>query len=189
MKKLMLMVVVTLLPALKIIAQNDYNTDNGFISFFSEAPVADVDAKNKKVKAELSTATNELIFTLAMSDFEFENKKMGRDAEKKYLETKKYPQAGFRGKINGSISYDKPGSYPIEATGKLKIHGVEKEVREKGTVIVGKGQIKLLSEFHVALKDYNIETPSILGQEMTKDDILVKVEATLSKQPKQVSRK
>jgi hypothetical protein len=189
MKKFMLMVMVTLVPMLKITAQNDYSTDKGFISFFSEAPVADVDAKNKKVKAELNTTTHELIFTLAMSDFQFENKKMGRDAEKKYLETEKYPQAGFKGKINGSINYDKPGSYPVEARGKLKIHGVEKEVSEKGTVIVEQGHIKLRSEFHVALKDYNIETPSILGQEMTKDDILVKVEITLSKQSKQASRK
>jgi len=78
----------------------------------------------------------------------------------------------------------------VTAAGKLKIHGVEKDVTEKGTVTVVKGgQVKLMSEFHVALADYSIETPQILGQEMTEDNVLVKIEATLTKGPKDVASK
>lgn len=107
---------------------------------------------------------------------------MGRDARKKYLEIDKYPKAGFKGKIQGKIDYDKPGSYKATATGKLKIHGVEKNISEAGTVTVGdKGQVKLQSEFGVTLADYKIETPQILGQEMTDDKVQIKVEVTLTK--------
>jgi len=179
---------VTLLLLTKTIAQ-DYKTSNGEISFFSEAPIANVDAKNNKVKAELDTKSDELTFKMAMADFKFKKNKMGKDAEKKYLETKKFPEASFVGKIDGSVDYKKPGSYPVTAKGKLKIHGVEKEVSEKGTITVSKGKIKLASAFKVLLKDYHIETPSILGKEMTSDNIAVKVNATLSEQGKQSAKK
>lgn len=114
-----------------------------------------------------------------MKEFQFDNKKMGRDAERKYIEINKYPKAGFTGKIIDKVDFDKPGSYEVRAKGKLTIHGVTKEITEKGTVIVSKGQIKLVSAFDVRLKDYNIDTPSILGYEMTDDAVKVKMEAKL----------
>lgn len=104
---------------------------------------------------------------------------MGRDARRSYIEIDKFPKAGFVGKIVGKVDPEKPGSYPVTATGKLKIHGTEREVNEKGTVTVQKGKINIRSEFAVALKDHNIETPKILGQEMTQDKVMVKIEATL----------
>ena len=42
-------------------------------------------------------------------------------------------------------------------------------------------QVKLKSEFNVILADYSIETPQILGLEMTEDKVLVKIDATLTK--------
>jgi polyisoprenoid-binding protein YceI len=182
MKKLIFIALLIQLPITGIVAQKNYITKKGYVSFFSQAPIADVDAQNKNVNVKLNTATNEVTVDMKMEDFEFKNRKMGRDAEKKYIETEKYPRAGFKGKINGKIDYDKPGTYPATATGKLKIHGEEKEVTEKGIVSVKKGKITLQSKFHVLLKDYNIETPEILGQKMTDDDVLVKFEATLSEE-------
>ncbi|MEO7992718.1 MAG: YceI family protein [Chryseolinea sp.] len=181
--KTLLIIVSTIFMVLPgVFAQSKYSTTAGFVSFFSKAPVADVDAQNKKVKVVLNTRDGELTFDIAMKDFEFKSKKMGRDARKKYLETEKYPKAGFKGKIEGKINYDKPGSYPVSAKGKLKIHGVEKDVNEKGTVVVAEGGgIKLQSEFSVTLADYKIETPKILGQEMTADKVLLKIEVKLTK--------
>jgi polyisoprenoid-binding protein YceI len=188
--KTLLIIVATISLALQgVVAQNKYTTTNGFVSFFAKAPVADVDAKNQKVKVEMN-ADGEVIFDMAMKDFEFKNGKMGRDAQKKYLETEKYPKAGFKGKIQGKVDYDKPGAYPVTAKGKLKIHGVEKDVTEKGTVTVAEGGgVKLQSEFSVALADYKIDTPKILGQEMTADKVLVKIDAKLSRGTKDVASK
>jgi polyisoprenoid-binding protein YceI len=170
--------------------QHKYSSSTGFISFFAKAPVANVDAQNKKVKVELNTSDGELSFDMAMKDFEFKNKKMGRDAEKKYLETKKYPKASFKGKIEGKVKYDKPGSYPVTAKGKLKIHGVEKTVSEKGIVVVMDDDVvKLQSEFSVMLADYKIETPKILGKEMTADKVLVKIDVKLLKDTRAIASK
>ena len=190
MKTLFIIVVTVLLPLQGVVAQNKYTSTKGYVSFFSKAPVADVDAQNEKVKVEMNTSDGEVIFDITMTDFQFKNEKMGRDARKKYLEIAKHPKAGFKGKIQGKIDYDKPGTYNVTATGKLKIHGVEKDVTEKGTVTVVKGgQVKLKSEFNVTLADYKIETPKILGQEMTEDKVLVKIEATLTKGSKDMASK
>jgi polyisoprenoid-binding protein YceI len=191
MKTLLIIIgTIILLPLQYVDAQNKYSSTTGFVSFFSEAPIANVDAKNEKVKVELNTSNGEVTFDMAMKDFEFESAKMGRDARKKYLETEKYQKAGFKGKLQGDIDYDKPGSYKATASGKLKIHGVEKDITEKGTVTVLKnGQVKLQSEFNVLLADYKIETPKILGQEMTQDNVQVKVEVTLAKDSKEVASK
>jgi polyisoprenoid-binding protein YceI len=189
MKALFIIVVTVLLPLL-VVAQNKYTSTKGYVSFYSKAPIADVDAQNEKVKVEMHTSESELIFDITMADFKFKSDKMGKDARKKYLEIDKYPKAGFKGKIQGKIDYDKPGIYNVTATGKLKIHGVEKNVTEKGTVtVVKEGQVKLKSEFNVALADYSIKTPQILGQEMTADKVLVKIEATLTKGSKDVASK
>jgi polyisoprenoid-binding protein YceI len=183
MKALLYIVIpMLLLQTNRIAAQNTYSTDKGVITFYAEAPVANVDARNEKVKAKFNPSTHELTFDANMADFQFKNSKMGRDAQTKYLETEKYPKASFKGKINSKINYDKPGTYPVTVAGTLKIHGTEKKVTEKGTVVIKEKQIALKSEFFVMLKDYNIETPKILGKEMTADKIKINVEAMVSEE-------
>ena len=164
------------------IAQKIYATNKGTASFFSKAPIADVDARNTKVRVRLNTGNQELTFDIKMADFQFKSAKMGRDARKNYIEIDQYPKASFRGKITTDINYTKPGTYPATATGKLEIHGTEKDVTEKGTVTVGKGKIRLASELNVQLKDYNIKTPKILGKEMTEEKVKVMIAATLEAQ-------
>ena len=182
--KTLFVITAILLPLQDIVAQNKYATNSGYVSFFSKGSVTDVDAQNKKLKVQM-TSEGEVTVDITMTDFQFKNQKMGRDARKKYLEIDKYPKAGFKGKIQDEIDYDKVGTYNATAIGKLKIHGVEREVMQKGTVTVGeKGQVKLYCEFSIALKDYAIEVPDILGVDMTDDRVLVKVEATLIKAPK-----
>jgi polyisoprenoid-binding protein YceI len=178
-KTFTMIMILTLFQLTRTEAQGTYTTNKGHVSFFANAPVADVDARSDKAKIALNTSTGELTVNADMTSFQFQNKKMGRDARGSYIETDKFPQASFAGKITGKVDYDKPGSYPVTATGKLKVHGTEREVNEKGTVNVQKGRISIQSQFNVALKDHNIETPKILGQEMTEDQVIVKVEATL----------
>ncbi len=173
---------VLLLSAHGTVAQHLYATEKGVISFFAEAPVADVDARNENVGVELNTSTHELTFNVKMADFVFSNRKMGRDADKKYLERERFPAASFKGKIQANIDYDKSGKYPATVTGTLKVHGKGKEITETGTISVQDNKITLQSVFNVALMDFGIETPQILGKEMTAGKVRVEVNATLSPQ-------
>ena len=189
MKASVLFVLVGWLSFVHAVAQETFTTSNASISFYSEAPVSDVDARNNKAKVSLNTSSSELLVNVVMDEFQFKNEKMGRDARRSYIEIDKYPKAGFRGKISGKINYDKPGTYEAVAKGKLNVHGVEKEVTQKGTVTVGDDKIILKSQFYVELNDFQIETPKILGKEMTQEKVLVKIEASLSPQVDAASKK
>ena len=84
--KTLLIIATTILLPLQGVAQNTYTSTKGYVSFFSKAPIADVDAKNEKVKVQMNTSDGEVTFDMTMTDFEFKSEKMGRDARKKYLE-------------------------------------------------------------------------------------------------------
>jgi polyisoprenoid-binding protein YceI len=181
MKTLLSVVVITLLFSTGY-AQDKVVTDKGHISFFAKAPIADVDARNERVKMELNTKNGELAINMTMSDFQFKSQKMENDARTKYLETGKFTKASFNGRVEGDINYKKTGSYNVVAVGKINIHGVEKDLKEKGTVTVDdNGQVKVQSNFRLALKDFNIDTPEILGKKMTEEAVMVTVSATLAK--------
>jgi len=164
----------------ELISQNTISTETGRITFFSKAPVADVDAVNQKVKVTLNTKSGELLISMNMGDFQFKSEKMEKDAEKKYLETAKFTKASFKGKLQGDINYRKAGSYNAVANGKLNIHGVERAFTRKGKVAIDeKGRVKLHTEFLLALNDFNIDTPQILGKKMTEENVAVTFDVTL----------
>jgi aspartate carbamoyltransferase regulatory subunit len=62
---------------------------------------------------------------------------------------------------------------------KSLIHGVEKDVTEKGTISVKDGKITIHSVFDVALTDYNITIPKVVGQDIAKV-VKVTIDAPLS---------
>ncbi len=188
MKATVFMIIAAII-CIRLMAQETFATRSGRITFFSEAPIADVDATNNKVYIVLNTATNALDVSANMHDFQFRNEKMGRDAERDYIEIDEHPKTSFKGTLKGEINYDKPGTYNAVATGRLNIHGNERDVSEKGTVTVRDGRVVLNCQFKVALDDYRIETPKILGKEMTEDTVLVTLEASLEPQRDAASKK
>jgi polyisoprenoid-binding protein YceI len=184
MKFFILSVTLLLVPLKRIAAQTIYTSREGHVSFFADAPITNVDAHNHKAKITLNISTGDLTVDIAMANFEFKNRKMGRDARRNYIEIDEFPKANFTGKITSKIDPDRPGTFNVSAIGILQIHGKEREVTERGIIKIEGGQLSLHSEFNVVMKDYNIETPKILGQEMTENDAIVKVDAVLSPEPK-----
>ena len=76
-----------------------YIGDNGTISFFSEAPMEDISAINKKVSAVFDASTNDLVFQLRVSDFIFPKALMQEHFNENYLESDIYPKSTFLGKV------------------------------------------------------------------------------------------
>lgn len=141
-----------------------FTAKNGEISFHSDSPLEDIDAKNKNVMSLLNTNSRDMLFTVKIKSFEFKDKLMQEHFNENYLESDKYPDATYKGKINEAIDFTKDGTYPATTTGKLKIHGVERDITEKGTIIIsGGGQNILLNcNMKVRLADYKIEIPKLV---------------------------
>ena len=164
---------------LNVNAQNVYSTKTGHASFFSTTPMRDIDATNDKCGSVLNTTTNEVVFVVSIKNFVFKDALMQEHFNENYMESDKYPDATFKGKINETVDYTKDGTTDVTTTGKLKMHGVEKDVTEKGTVTVKDGKITVHSVFDVALADYNITIPSVVGKDIAKI-IKVTIDAQLS---------
>src|SRR5436853_6654958 len=96
-----------------------YTLSDGIVSFFSEAPVENIDATNDKINSFLNTASNEVMFIVHIRGFTFDKDLMKEHFNEKYMESDKYPTATFKGKLNDAVDYSKDGTYNVTATGML----------------------------------------------------------------------
>lgn len=175
MKKLFLLIMVGMFT--KADAQI-YMAKTCDITFLSPTSVENITAVNKAAKPLLNTATGDLQIKIPIMAFVFEKPLMQEHFNENYMETEKFPNAFFKGKINDKIDYTKNGEYKVTASGKLTIHGVDKDRNIEGVLTVKDGQILLNSTFRIKFADHGIEIPS-LQSTVIPEDTEVKVNAAL----------
>lgn len=140
-------------------ASERWVTQNAHISFFSSTPAEDIQADNNSVVVVVNSKDSSLGFSIPMQAFEFEKALMQKHFNSKdFLDTKKNPQATFKGKIvdTDNIDFSKDGEYVVTVSGTMSIKGVEQTVSQKGTIKVSGKDITLHSKFDLTLGDYGI---------------------------------
>lgn len=160
-----------------------YMTKNGSIRFYSETPIETIQADNKQVNSALDIQTGDFVFKVLMKSFVFEKALMQEHFNENYVESDKFPNATFQGKITNlsAISFLKEGTYEATVEGDLTIHGVTKKISEKGTFTVKAGdKIHGTSKFMVKPADYGIKIPSTVMNNIA-ETIEVTVDVELSK--------
>lgn len=150
-------------------------TSTGNISFFQETTVEDIHGKSKSLMTVIDTKTNNIVYKVSMRSFKFEKALMEEHFNENYVESDKYPYATYYGKINESIDWSKDGSYDISSNGKLTMHGVSKEISEKGKLIIKNGVVSISNEFKIKFTDYGVEIPKLLIMQLS-DVVDVKIE-------------
>jgi hypothetical protein len=158
-----------------------YYTKTGRISFYSSAPMENIEAINKSTVVLLNAATGEVQFAVLMKGFEFKKALMQEHFNQDYVHSNKYPKSEFKGSIsnNASINYSADGSYPASVSGSLTIHGVTKQIEASGTILVKDGKPSLKSVFNVLLADYGISIPKLYRDNISKT-IKITVDCSLS---------
>lgn len=161
MKKITI-IICLLVCTISLSAQDIYKATDGEISFFSEAPVENISAVNKDVKALINAKNAEVAFIVTNVGFKFEKPLMEEHFNENYMESHKYKVSVFKGKIINEIDFTKDGTYEVTAKGTLDIHGVTVEREIKGTLTINNGKINLTTAFDVLLKDHKIKIPKIV---------------------------
>lgn len=154
-------------------------TKTGNISFYSSAPLEDIEAHNDQVNAALNTKTGDLVFKVLIRSFQFEKALMQEHFNENYMESHKYPASTFQGKITNmqDIDFEKEGTYTAEIEGKLTIHGVTNEISEKGTFTVKDDAIHGKTTFNVLVEDYDIKIPKAVVNNIAESiEVTVDVE-------------
>jgi len=184
MKKIIL--AITLLLSLNITAQIfTAKTGATSVSFYSEAPLENIEALNKGAIIVLKASTNEIQVRVTIQNFKFKNALMEEHFNENYMETEKkvdgaYPNrnAEFKGKINEPIDYAKEGENKVTITGKLTIHGVTKDVTLNGTLTKKGREVIIYSKFKIKVADYNIKVPSMYVKNIA-EEVDVTINSTL----------
>lgn len=159
--KTILISFLALLLSTNVVYSQKYMTKNGHIRFFSSTPMEDIEAHNRQVNAALDASTGDFVFKVLIKSFEFEKALMQEHFNENYLESHKFPNASFQGKISNlsAMDFSKDGTYNADIEGKLTIHGVTKDISEKGTFTVKDGVVQGFSKFFVKVADYEIKIP------------------------------
>jgi polyisoprenoid-binding protein YceI len=159
MKKTGIILVAALLLCTTFIAaQGKYFTKSGKISFFSSTQLEDIEAVNRSVSVVVDSKTGDVQFSVLIKGFEFKKALMQEHFNDRHMESDKYPQSTFKGKIinNNDIKYSQNGTYSAKVKGMLTIHGVTQEIETTGTVTVKDGKIHTNSVFNISLADYKV---------------------------------
>ena len=180
-KKALLLSLLMGIGILQMFAQeNVVSTTKGEITFFSSAPLEDIDAKNKHVISMLNTQSLEILVRVPINQFEFQNKLMQEHFNEKYLESDRYPYATFKGKISAGTDFSKDGVFDVSAVGVLNLHGVDQKRTLTGKISISKGVIKLDTRFNITLADHKIDIPKLVFNKIAER---IAVNATLNYLP------
>ena len=146
-----------------VVAQKVY-TKNGAISFFSSSPMENIAASNNQVMSVLNESTGDLQFSVLIKSFHFKKSLMETHFNENYLESDKYPKAIFKGKINdlSKLNFTTDGSYTVEVTGDLTMHGVTNRITTTGKILIKSGIATAMADFKLKLADYKIKIPAIV---------------------------
>ncbi len=150
------------------------------VHFFSDAPLEDIEATNTDLKAVVDVTNNTYSFRVPIKSFEFENSLMQEHFNENYMESEKYPNSTFKGKIVGEYNITEDGEYDVEAIGNFEIHGVEQERTIPAIITVEDGVASISSKFVVKLVDHDIDIPKVVFYNIA-EEIEVTINASLKK--------
>jgi polyisoprenoid-binding protein YceI len=183
MKKTTLLTAIILL-ALSSFSQR-YITKNGNIKFYSETPMETIEAHNNQVNSAFDISTGDFVFKILMKSFEFEKALMQEHFNENYVESDKYPNAMFKGKVANlnDIDFTTNGEYHVIVEGEMTIHGETQNIQTTGTFKVTDESIEGSSVFIVKPEEYKIRIPKTVVQNIAEE-----IEVTVNVSLKELKR-
>ena len=149
-----------LLYTLPLFSQQHLLTES-YISFYSSAPVEDIEAATTRSKSLFNAETGDIAFVIPINTFEFNKKLMQEHFNESYLESHKYPEATFKGKLVG-FNPQQQGVQNVMAKGEMKIHGVSRQIETEGTLEFMGKEVHMAARFPIRLADYQVEIPKLV---------------------------
>ncbi len=145
-----------------------YKSFEGFVNFYSEAPVENIDARNKDITSVIDVTTMDIVFSVPIQSFVFDKSLMQQHFNEKYMESEKYPKSVFKGKIFGfdTTQYEKQ---KVTARGQLTIHGITNTVDIPGVIELREGGLHLTSVFLIKIEDYKVKVPQLLWKNIAEE--------------------
>jgi hypothetical protein len=161
--------------------QKKFASNKGELSFTSNAKLELINATSKRVLGIIDPSNGHFAFIVKVQSFEgFNSSLQQQHFNDKYMESDKFYDATYTGKIIDPVDYTKDGTYEVRAKGALVIHGKKQERIIPGKINVEKGVLTITSDFEVPLADHDIPIPEIVKQKIaTAINVKLNVSMTL----------
>ena len=161
--------IILLLLFIPLFGRDIYFTRSGEVSFFSSTPIYDISAVNNQMTCVLDLETGSVSFRIPILGFNFPNGLMQEHFNENYMESDIYPNASFKGKINDWNKL-KLSENPQEVilNGTMTIHGVSKQILEKGKISIKNNDVIGSSNFLITVADYNVKIPKLVRDKIAK---------------------
>ncbi|MCB0481530.1 MAG: YceI family protein [Flavobacteriales bacterium] len=143
--------------------------DTSYIRFFSEAPLENIEAVNRKSSGLINMSTNDIALIIPIISFKFDKELMEEHFNENYMESSKYKSGSFKGKLKEKIEWGKDGDYNATAEGVLNIHGVEKKRTIEGKITIKNGTAHLSTRFMIKVADHDIEIPQVVFMNIAEE--------------------
>ncbi|RYY39934.1 MAG: YceI family protein [Chitinophagaceae bacterium] len=157
-----------LLAATPAAAQTRSQFGSSTVSFFSSAPLEDIEATNKSSRGVIDWEKRSFLIAIPIKQFQFRSGMMQQHFNENYLESEKYPECTFRGTFAGPVDLTKDGDYPVTASGDVTLHGVTKKRNIPATIKVRNGQVSLYSKFPIRVADHKISIPKMVFKKIAE---------------------
>lgn len=148
----------------KVDGQVRYMDRAGEVSFFSKAPLENIEAHTDQALCILDASSGEVAASMLMKTFRFEKALMQEHFNEKYVESDKYPKATFTGKITNlsEINFNENGTYNARVQGEITIHGVTRSLEALVEFVVSDNAIAATGTFPLRVKDFKITIPTLV---------------------------
>ena len=139
-------------------SQKLFSTKTGQVKFNASSPIEKIAGVNNQVDSKMVDKTGQIVFSILVKSFKFENQLMEDHFNENYMESSKFPKADFKGYITNvtSVDFSKDGKYNITVEGNLTIHGVTQKVQTSGTLTIASGKPTVLGVFKIKIKEFGI---------------------------------
>ncbi len=170
MKKILFFFLLLSITYISVKAQKLYATKSGQITFNATGGIDKIAAVNNQVDSKMLDKSGQIVFSILIKSFKFENQLMEDHFNENYLESTKFPKAEFKGYITNiaGVNFSKDGKYNVVADGDLTIHGVTKKVSVPGVITIASGKATINGTFKVHIKDYGI-TGLYIGEKIAPE--------------------
>lgn len=174
--KLLFLIIVLGLSVNAVHAQK-YQTREGVLQFNpNKTKSTDYEGKSASATAVFDVANNSVAVLVPVKTFHFGNALFEEHVNENYLESNKYPNITFKGKLNGlqPTMLKKDDSYTLSVSGEVEIHGVKKAFHSSALILDVKNNTATFKiDFTINYSDFNIEVPTT-GKDKILNQVPVK---------------
>jgi polyisoprenoid-binding protein YceI len=154
-------------------AQKKYTIEKGEIDFASNATLELIKATSTKIQGIVDPKTGQFAFIVSIKSFEgFKSTLQKEHFNEKYLESDRFFDATFTGKIVEPVDFSKDGELTVNAKGTLVVHGKKVPRTIPSKMIIDKGKLRIESTFSVPLADHDIKIPTIVTEKIATEILI-----------------